>query len=1206
MRLHLSIQRHGLPVTRILWTTAPPSLAEQHARNHSSIVPVPASGIASSRAPNALYATGGYTIAQLLEDVNEVVPLETEPAMFDSEYSGQWGLEDYVVEVCGSECLHFMEVEGLLRDGDEVLVRALQISDLRARRLTGRHQISADGRHLIDGVPFGKPFLKRPTSSRPAITIPPRKKRRTSFATWDNMTNYGDEDTEWAPPPPPPVPSVKDISTLPLKETNLDEYEAVGQDDDFEDYHETHEDTGDGTVIRHTIDELEDQASESDSDASDIGDVDLTEELKGLKADMVNVSPMPGSDIVADDPLSLMGYPLRARQSTTTAKPRKSSLAQHVDKSALDEGSRRDSKVVRFGKQGLPASLVTEAAVEPMQSSGDSSDNESTGSSSTSDSNDSGSDESNSDSASDSDSDSSSDSDSNSSSSDSGSDSSSASESEDEEISTLSAKLNPPGQGSARTKKSNQRTKMRRRLSKLKELGRLPPQADFSALRDWEAGNGEWYDSSQPPTSLKDQEKAEFEAKRQQLLRDLESGGVDVSTVSEKENVPPAPPKKTEEYADKSEAPADDDPEEPAPKRRTLDIASSRRLLFGSLGVRTPRSKEDEEVTRKKLAGKVTTFVPRTVARKEPTTPAEQDAPETDLDENWEEKLDLRATECMHDDIELSTPPFPFYQHWDTEASNIIRARKGRGKKRKRKDRIQVYDGDYDQYAEEDSHIDYDNSMLLDNVAEDLENTEQFPEELDEDLPLLPSDLTSVAELAEADLKKESIIAFKILDMSKDTNWQPMVSDYRVAKVHDILDGNVLTLRLAKRDRKCPRDIEDEEEEQDGRLYSGFEMPGYEDEGEDDGFRELPFVDLIEPKLLRTSDVAEVGEASEASIPPVGSAQQNAVPAEAEVACDEFHDQQTTPGPSASRDSQDQHGSAVPQTDGTAELNGFRDKHMKEPSPAIKTPEFTGFHSSSDDDSSESEPESSSDASQDDSDAEGAEEKEAAASTSPIPHPGQVLEKGSPELKLDDNMQPLSSPGSAISIHQMIRHHFRGTSNSSARDSSESAQSVVPNPFYEIEKSYEERRLRRRESTRAKSFGQKDGDTTMDFLSAAEFLSSPTSSPQWVDLPKEEAEEAGEEEEEVVRDSVPQLPPPSQLYSDFIDLTQDSPVGSPGGCDKNSPSLPRGSGWVQKKPPPTRRQTRQSTGARVQTLQEVSISSPKQKKKGKARRGSSG
>ena len=116
MRLHLVISRHGLPVTRILWTTSAVSTGEYGARH-----PASTAAVASSRTPNIAFSNGGYTVAQLLEDVNEVVPLETEPHVFDDELSGQWGLEDYVVEVAGSECLHFMEVDGLLRDGDEVV-----------------------------------------------------------------------------------------------------------------------------------------------------------------------------------------------------------------------------------------------------------------------------------------------------------------------------------------------------------------------------------------------------------------------------------------------------------------------------------------------------------------------------------------------------------------------------------------------------------------------------------------------------------------------------------------------------------------------------------------------------------------------------------------------------------------------------------------------------------------------------------------------------------------------------------------------------------------------------------------------------------------------------------------------------------------------------------------------------------------------------
>ena len=118
MRLHLVISRHGLPVTRILWTTAS---STSMLGEYGSQRPASTAAVASSRTPNIAFSNGGYTVAQLLEDVNEVVPLETEPSVFDAEFSGQWGLEDYVVEVAGSECLHFMEVDGLLRDGDEVV-----------------------------------------------------------------------------------------------------------------------------------------------------------------------------------------------------------------------------------------------------------------------------------------------------------------------------------------------------------------------------------------------------------------------------------------------------------------------------------------------------------------------------------------------------------------------------------------------------------------------------------------------------------------------------------------------------------------------------------------------------------------------------------------------------------------------------------------------------------------------------------------------------------------------------------------------------------------------------------------------------------------------------------------------------------------------------------------------------------------------------
>lgn len=822
--------------------------------------------------PNALYANGGYTIAQLLEDVNEVIPLETEPQLFDDESSGQWGLEDYVVEVGGSECLHFMEVEGLLRDGDEVLIRALQIDDLRARRISGRHQISNDGKHLIDGIPFGKPFLKRPTSSRPAITIPPRKKRRTTLTMWGAGSNDEEEGTEWAPRQH--IGTGKELSLLrPESELerededeDADEYVDAYQDD-YEDFHEPNED-GDGTVIRHHIDKTS-EASESDNAASGPEAGDIGEELEGLKEDM-DISAVPELE-TSDLNAPRRGYSLRSRPSILHPAPRKSSLSRR----STGDTSRRESKSVTFDqqKQELPTAKpeVTPRAGSTSEelegaASSDSDSSVSDSSASESSEEDSSSDESESGSAaafessSDSDDDSSSES------------SASESESEQEEapkVTTVrkpSLPANPPGAGSERTRKSNQRAKLRRRLTKLKQLGFLEEDADFDALREWDSSNGGSSTGNGAAKTSKQREQEDFEAKRQKLLRDLESGGVDVSYVSEKENMRPSSvaPDTSELAEDQDEQyetandTAQDTPEA-TKQRRSLDVASTRRLLFGSLGVRTPRSKAEEEATRKKLAGEVREIT----HQKTEQPPAETQESEPEVD--WREKLILGATECVFDDIELSTPPFPFQQRWDEEAGYIIQQRKGRNKKRKRRQQqLQAYDqeadvnGDY--YGDDDMQLHYDDA---EQPGEMDETTTRTAGDTEDDLPELPSDASSLPGLVEKDLKPGLVLAFKQLDVSKETNWQPMVSDYRIAVVSDVFDNNILNIQLAKAYRRQPRD---EDAEEGPFKYSGFEMPGMDDEGEDDGFREVPFDDLIEPKLLRAAPAADTGDQETASM----------------------------------------------------------------------------------------------------------------------------------------------------------------------------------------------------------------------------------------------------------------------------------------------------------------------------------------------------
>jgi hypothetical protein len=86
MRLRLVVQRQSLPTTRILWSTE---------TAHGS----------TGKPSSAL------TVASFLEDVNQIVPLE----------SDHWGLEDYAVELDGFECLHFTPISDAFQELDEVV-----------------------------------------------------------------------------------------------------------------------------------------------------------------------------------------------------------------------------------------------------------------------------------------------------------------------------------------------------------------------------------------------------------------------------------------------------------------------------------------------------------------------------------------------------------------------------------------------------------------------------------------------------------------------------------------------------------------------------------------------------------------------------------------------------------------------------------------------------------------------------------------------------------------------------------------------------------------------------------------------------------------------------------------------------------------------------------------------------------------------------
>lgn len=348
-------------------------------------------------------------------------------------------------------------------------------------------------------------------------------------------------------------------------------------------------------------------------------------------------------------------------------------------------------------------------------------------------------------------------------------------------------------------------------------------------------------------------------------------------------------------------------------RRSKLDMSGAKRMLFGSLGLRTPKTKDDEIKTREKLMRDVRPIKEPHVNEK---IEKAEDIAAAAGDESWKDKIDLRAVECCYEGVELSTPPFPFVQRWDPQQQrgyNTGNAKKRKGKKRKRNN---------DDYYEDRSYQSQDRAARRDNPAHHEDNlydrqnkavrfnendwpkqeAEQYPStekadaesktqehlhdenfedsrrankqllhetegasadtlvevdltnDLTNDLPILPKDLTRCTSLTLDTTAKGTIVAFKQLEMSAETNWQPRISEYRTAIIDEILDDGTLSMTLAKRDQPL-QDIQYDEKTGE-RLYSKFEMPGYHDEiGEDNNGRiDISFDELISPMLVKTTD----------------------------------------------------------------------------------------------------------------------------------------------------------------------------------------------------------------------------------------------------------------------------------------------------------------------------------------------------------------
>lgn len=323
-----------------------------------------------------------------------------------------------------------------------------------------------------------------------------------------------------------------------------------------------------------------------------------------------------------------------------------------------------------------------------------------------------------------------------------------------------------------------------------------------------------------------------------------------------------------------------------AQRRSKLDLESSRRMLFGSLGVRTPKNKEDETETREKLMkGFRTMKEPRFRGLAEANQLLPVDGSEEN--ENWADGIVLKAVECCYEGIELNTPPFPFVQRWDPQQQGGYKGYEGgrsRKSKKRKRNNSQFYQPDFSHEVHYGQLLEHDQSRSIveqfkgKDAAESAEKQQlaienrgigvhwvqantKFTIENDasaqdspvgtnsEDLPILSEDMSTYVSLTVELSLLGAIIAFKQLDMSERTNWQPIVSEYRTATVDHLMDNGMLRMTLAQRDR--PQTQISYDQRTGERIYSKFEMPGLdEEEACEDGAIELSFAELIEPKLI--------------------------------------------------------------------------------------------------------------------------------------------------------------------------------------------------------------------------------------------------------------------------------------------------------------------------------------------------------------------
>ncbi|KAK4908997.1 hypothetical protein LTR66_017520, partial [Elasticomyces elasticus] len=412
--------------------------------------------------------------------------------------------------------------------------------------------------------------------------------------------------------------------------------------------------------------------------------------------------------------------------------------------------------------------------------------------------------------------------------------------------------MNPPGTGSIRTKMNNNRKKKKKLLSNLKAAGTLDAEADFDDLQrylDGQAPKIEEANEEEIMQAAHVEAENDIHMKRQRLLEIL-----DTSEVVEEHQPEPMKPRDiiTAEPALEATTVTGDTPEqlvatshvstidhdqktngspiapfpvdlsataeqqqsrpEPSPRRAKLDLASSRRMLFNALGVRTPKTVEAEDALRQKLS------TPSRQPKSKPELLVNALSPKA-LDPNrWKHKLVISAVECAVPDKKILIPPFPFKHPWQ-----VRRERESEGC-----------------YDEDGTMLDYDEPIehpldtqgLEHADAQDrtpsqvLTNSRTITAGTNEDTEWVnPEQIAASDGLRITDVMSGAKIAYRQVHLTD--NFQPEVSPYRIATVVSEHKGRI-ELELAPQSRTTRESQYNVEGE---RVYHGFEVG--DDEYED-------------------------------------------------------------------------------------------------------------------------------------------------------------------------------------------------------------------------------------------------------------------------------------------------------------------------------------------------------------------------------------